>query len=405
LSPAHRAERTPEGAPEGAPEGVPEGKIDEAAGAPGHRSAYRVLEAGPDDDAEIRALLREGAMDGLIRLALTREPSFALGAEVEGERHRTVLLRQDGRLLGMGTRAVREVFHHGQPALLGYLGQLRAAMGGRHLRRMRDGFRLLEAAVQPDELPFDLTSIVADNAPARRLLERGLPGLPVYRPLAEAETLLMSTADPVWRRPRLPAIRPAQPGDQARIVAFLQAQLARHALAPRWTEASLRERCRDLAIEHFALLEDWGALRGVGAVWDQRGFKQAVIMGYRAWLARARPALNPVLALLGQPRLPPAGSSLAMAYLSHFATAEDDDVEGALALVQGLRSQARARGLAQLVLTLAVDHPLRAPLARRFAARPYRSVLYAVCWQSREAPDAAAQILGGRRLYLEAATL
>jgi hypothetical protein len=364
---------------------------------------HQVLEAGPDDDAEIRALLRAGVMDGLLRVALTREPRFDLGAAVEGERHRTVLVRDDsGRLLGMGTRSVREVFHHGRPALLGYLGQLRAAIEVRHLRRMREAFRLLEAAARPDELPFDLTSIVADNAPARRLLERGLPGLPVYRPLAEAETLLIATADPVWRRPRVPALRPAQPGDRARIIDFLQAQLARHALAPRWTEASLRERCRDLALEHFLLLEDRGALRGVGAVWDQRGFKQAVIMGYRPWLARVRPALDPVLGLLGQPRLPPAGTRLPMAYLSHFAMAEDDDVDGATALVQALRGQARARGLAQLVLTLAADHPLRAPLARRFAARPYRSILYAVCWRDREAPE---DILGGRRLYLEAATL
>jgi hypothetical protein len=375
----------------------------------GRRAAHRVLEAGPGDDAEMRALLREGVMDGLIRLALTREPRFALGAEALGERHRTVIVRDpDGRLLGMGTRSVREVFHRGQPALLGYLGQLRASIDVRHLRRMRDAFHFLEATVQPDELPFDLSSIVADNAPARRLLERGLPGLPAYRPLAEAETLLLSTSDPVWRRPRSPAVRQARPDDRSGIVAFLQAQLARHALAPRWTDASLRERCRDLAIEHFALLEDDrapGALRGVGAVWDQRGFKQAVIMGYRPWLARTRPALNPVLALLGQPTLPPAGSALAMAYLSHFAMAEDDDVEGAVALVQALRRHARGRGLGQLVLTLAVDHPLRAPLARRFAGRPYRSILYAVCWQSREAPQDDGDVLGGRRLYVEAATL
>lgn len=386
----------------------------ESSSPPARSSKYRVLAAGPADDAEIRSLLRASAMAGAIRLALTREPRYALGAEVEGVRHRIVVLRDGERLLGMGTRSVREVFHHGQPALLGYLGQLRVVPGVANLRCMRDGFRFLEEAVQPDELPFDLTAIVADNAPARRLLERGLPGLPVYRPLAEAETLLVSADDPPWRRTRAPAVRTAQQGDRARIVAFLQAQLARHALAPRWTDEILRERCRDLAIEHFALLardRDPEALRAVGAVWDQRAFKQAVIMGYEPWLARVRPALNPVLALLGQPRLPPPGASLAMAHLSHFAMAEDDDVEGAVALVQALRAQARARGLAQLVLTLAVDHPLRAPLARRFAARPYRSILYAVCWPGREAPSAAGAgteadvILGGRRLYLEAATL
>jgi hypothetical protein len=381
-----------------------------------HAAGRRVLLAGPEDDADIRALLRQGAMEGAIRLALTREPRFALGAEVEGERHCTVLVRDEAtnRLLGMGSRSVREVFHHGRPARLGYLGQLRTVPGTRHVRRIRDAFGAIEAAVRPDELPFDLTSIVADNAPARRLLERGLPGLPVYRRLAEAETLIMPTSDPLWgRRGRTPAVRQAGAGDEARVVAFLQEQLCRHALAPRWSEADLRTRCRDLRIEHFALLEEHGELRGVGAVWDQRAFKQVLIAGYQPWLARARRPLNAVLRVLGQPRLPPAGASLTLGYLSHFALTADDDVEAAVALVHALRGQARGRGLAQLVLTLAVDHPLRAPLRARVAARPDRAILYAVCWRSRAACTGAGEdgdaggtdILGGRRLYVEAAIL
>jgi hypothetical protein len=378
-------------------------------------SGRGVLVAGPGDDADIRALLRESVMDGAIRLALTREPRFALGAEVEGERHYTVLVRDPvtNRLLGMGSRSVREVFHHGEPARLGYLAQFRTAPGSRHVRCIRQAFGAIEAATRPDELSFDLTSIVADNAPARRLLERGLPGLPVYRPLAEAETLVMPTADPVWaRRRRMPAVRQAGAGDMARVVGFLQAQLRRHALAPRWTESDLRERCRDLAIEHFALLEEQGALRGVGAVWDQRAFKQVVIAGYQPWLQHARRPLNAVLHVLGQPRLPPAGASLALGYLSHFALAADDDLEGAVALFHALRGQARSRGLDQLAVTLAADHPLRAALGRRFGARPYRSILYAVRWRSREAPedartavDAVDILGGGRRLYVEAAIL
>ena len=375
-----------------------------------HRG-HRVLAAGRGDDAELRALLREGSMDGVIRLALTREPRFELAAEAEGVRHHTMIVRDAAthRLLGMGTRSVREVFHHGEPALLGYLGQLRTAPGLRHIRRMRDGFAHLERSVQLDELPFDLTAIVSDNEPARRLLERGLPGLPVYRPLAEAETLIVPTADPVWRRARTLAARRAEAADLRRIVAFLQDQLRRYALAPRWTEAHLRERCRDLAGEHFMLLEERGELRGVGAVWDQRAFKQVVVTGYQPWLARVRGPLNAALRVVGQPALPPAGTSLALGYLSHFAMRDDDDVEGARALVDGLRRQARERGLAQLALTLAVDHPLRAALRRRFAARPYRSILYAVYWPGREtrlADDGdGAGILGGRRLYVEAATL
>lgn len=157
------------------------------------------------------------------------------------------------------------------------------------------------------------------------------------------------------------------------------------------------------------LLEQQGELRGVGAVWDQRAFKQVVVTGYQPWLARIRVPLDAALRAMGQPALPPAGTSLALGYLSHFVMRDDEDIEGAIALVDGLRQQARGRGLAQLVLSLVVDHPLRAALRRRFGARPYRSILYAVCWPGRAMRGAntagVAGFLDGRRLYVEAATL
>ncbi|HET9552787.1 MAG TPA: hypothetical protein VFP50_07455, partial [Anaeromyxobacteraceae bacterium] len=154
-------------------------------------AAVQMEPARPGDEPALRRLLRESPFAGAVSLSLEREPDFQLAAAVEGDRHDVVVARApDGRVEGLASRSVRTAWVNGRPARLGYLGQLRAGAGGRgRVRLLRHGFRLLDAARRPDELPFDLTSIVSDNLPARRLLEAGLPGFPTYRPLGELVTL------------------------------------------------------------------------------------------------------------------------------------------------------------------------------------------------------------------------
>ncbi len=369
------------------------------------QAGFTVTDAGPDDEAELRALLAASPMDGLIRVALTREPDTRLAASVEGHRHHTVLVRDavSGTLLGMGTRSVRPRYYRGEAVESGYLGQLRAAHGKLGLKRLRAGYAHLAATRQPGELPFDLTTIVTDNTAAQALLERGLPGLPRYERLADIQTLVLSTrARRLRRNERNPALREARLEDLERLVFFLEKTLRHRAFAPRWTATDLRQRCRDLAIEDFVVLDDKDTLRACGACWDQRGFKQVVIGGYRPWLGTLRPLVNLGLGLIGQPRLPPAGATLALGYASHLAFDTDDDGDDAVSLVAALCGKARAKGLEQLVLALPEGHPLVRPLVRRFSPRVYRSVLYAVHWGDAgqlELPD------GSRSLYVEASLL
>ena len=83
-------------------------------------------------------------------------------------------------------------FVNGEPRRLGYLTQLRVdrAIRGRP-RLLAAGYALLAGLRAPGEEPFDITSIVADNRVARRLLNAGLPGLPRYRELAPFVTLVL----------------------------------------------------------------------------------------------------------------------------------------------------------------------------------------------------------------------
>ncbi len=372
-----------------------------ASSAGGEAVAYLASDA---DDAEIRALLRERPTEGAIAIALTREPHFRDGAAVDGDWSSTVLVRhaRTRRLLGLGTRSVREVYHRGEAVRVGYLGQLRAAEGGFGIRRLRAGYALLGAGRGPGELPFDLTAIAADNAAARRLLERGLAGIPRYRHLGDVVTLVLGTAGlRVPRQGTGARVGPAFPADLPRIAAFLQRSLSRRAFAPRWSAERLAG-CPGLRVEDFVLAERNGALVGCGACWDQRAFKQVVVTGYGPWLRRLRPALNLALGCAGRPALPPPGSTLDLGYLSHLALADGAHTGTGLALVEHLLAAARRRGLEHLVVAFARGDALLEAVRRRFAARAYHSCLYAVLWDELATPG---DVLAGEPLHVEAATL
>jgi hypothetical protein len=375
----------------------------------GPAGRYTVGLADAADEPGIRALLRV-PMDGAIRVALEREPDSCLAAAIEGDRHHTMVVRAGGgRVVAMGSRAVRTVWLDGAPARLGYLSQLRrdAALEGIPTRVLRLGYATLAGTRQPDELPYDLTSIVADNRPARRLLERGLPGIPPYRPLGELVTCMVPTGGVMALRPwRLPPVSPGG-GRLLEVGACLARNLSRHQLAPVWAAHDLAggARCRGLAAGDVLVVHDpvygpGGDVRGCAAIWDQRAFKQTRVRGYSPGLGRVRPVLNPLFRLAGRPPLPPAGATVAMAYLSHVAV-DGDDPETFLALVARARRIARGRGVDWLVTGFMAGHPLLGPLLRAARPRTYRAILYAVGWT----PDSPPPALDGRRLHVEVATL
>jgi hypothetical protein len=391
------------------------------------RSSRTVVDLATEaDEPELRRLLRDNPMEGEVRVSLEREPDARLAAAVEGERHATVVARRpDGTLRGMGSRSVFDAFVDGRPCRLGYLSQLRLDRRERRraglLRLLAGGYgrlRDLRGTDEPDGtspissgIPFDVTTIVADNAAARRLLVAGLPDLPTYVELEPFVTLVAPVPRRRVRR-RPPADVKIDRGSAARmaeVVDCLERNRRRCQLAPRFTEAQLLSplRSRGLAPEDFFLATDGdgGPVIGCLALWDQSSFKQVVVRGYERRLALLRPAINGLAPLLGTPRLPAVGAALPHAYVSHVAV-DDDDPEVFATLWAAARDAAAGRFL-YLVAGFAERHPFVAVIRRR--ARAYRSVIYAVCWErGREAAAvlSAIRALDRRRIpHLEVALL
>lgn len=368
--------------------------------------------ATPADDPEIRRLLRENPMDGRIRVSLEREPNAFLAAAAEGEPHATVVAREPstGRIVGMGTRAVWNAFVNGEPCRLGYLSQLRVDRAARGRRRLlAAGYAALRELRGPDEAPFDITSIIADNEAARRLLVSGVPGLPRYRALSGFVTLVLPGVR-TSRRPHFVRIEPGHPDRMTEIADCLARNRRRYQAAPFFTapELSSPERSRGLAPQDFRLaVRDDGRVAGCLALWDQSSFKQVVVRGYAPRLARWRPWINRLSPVLGMPRLPDPGEPLPHAYISHLAV-DEDDPDVFRALVETAHAEACTRRYAYVVIGLAAGHPWLPWLIRRYRPRRYESVLYTVDWgEGTAAVEAAVEqiALDGRLPHVEAALL
>ncbi|MDH3451290.1 MAG: hypothetical protein OEN20_02640, partial [Gammaproteobacteria bacterium] len=236
-----------------------------------------------DDDA-LRTLLRDNPLPGWVSVSFEREPSYFPGATVEGDVHETIVARESasGRIVGAFGRSEFNAFVNGCEQRVGYLGQLRVdpAYLGR-VRRLRQGFEACRTLLhEGGGARFYLTSILAANQPARRLLLAGLPGMPTYRELSGFSTLVLPTRRMHARRKGADVrVRRATIGDVPEVAALLQQQYRRYQCAPVWNEPALRsrERCRGLEAGDLFVAERSGLVVGCAGLWDQQSFKQQVV--------------------------------------------------------------------------------------------------------------------------------
>ena len=117
-----------------------------------------------------------------------------------------------------------------------------------------------------------------------------------------------------------------------------------------------------------------GAIRACGALWDQREWKQYVVMGYRGPLLWLRPLSRLLFPALGYPALPPVGDTLAFPTAAFLATdSEEPDLLRAL-----LMALSHAAEKFPFFLAGSADEGPGAAVLRGFRGVRYRSLLYRV---------------------------
>lgn len=337
--------------------------------------------AGPAQEHEVRAILREVALGGAWSIALMREPDGLGGPHLEGERQDIIIARDTatGAAVGLCERVVRPSTVGGAVVDLPYLGALRILPSHRHrIAILRGGFALLrEECTRTSDFPVAFTSITSDNTAARRLLTAGVRGLPRYSPLCEYSTFAL--------RPRTaapdPQVAEAGAADLAPLAAFLGEAMAGRDLAPVWTAPRLRALGNGARL---LVLREEGAITGCIAVWDQRAMRQARLVDGPPLLRRLRGPANLAFRLAGLPALPAVGAMIDQVFLSLVAARGDCPARFTRLLRAGLGA-AQACGAGAAMLGLPTAHPWRTALRDTVRAIEYRTSLYAVVW-----PDQAA---------------
>ncbi|HXB58202.1 MAG TPA: hypothetical protein VNU95_01480 [Candidatus Acidoferrales bacterium] len=358
-------------------------------------SAIRFALAMPADDSAIQRLLRDNPMRGAISVSFEREPNYFRGANITGAEDKTILAFEKGRLVCMGRCSIRDRYISGEVRRVGYLSDLRldSSVQGRFdiLRRGYQFFRELESDRPAD---FYFTSITADNARSIRFLERGLPGMPRYEPLADFVTLLI----PVPRRAqrlkelnermlsRLKSsnieIVTALENHIYALVNLLNSHAKQFNLAAAWNEENVTLLQRHgLELSDFMVLMRAGEMTACASLWDQRTFKQVVIRGYNRKLSLVRPLLNLGSKLLGSPRLPSVGAVLAHGFLSPLAVGLDDK-QSLLAMIEASLLSAAKRGMEFLTLGFDCRDPCFMVVRNHFRCREYRNRLFQVRWKN-----------------------
>lgn len=329
--------------------------------------------AGEADDADLRALLGGNAMPAWVAMTFEREPSFFAACKRYGD-ELAVVARVDGKAIGMYTCATHRVHVDSVVSDIGYLGGLRVHPAYRHrLRVLREGYASIpRLAPRP---PFWYTTIASDNAPARRLLEANLAGLPRYRPLGELVTLAIS------RNARRRADRHAVRWRATAADALDELCAAHNALAGQFQFSPALNvelaRRTGAAFHHAAR---GGRIVATMALWDQRGYKQVVARAYRQPLAALRPLYNVWAGIAGRVALPAPGHALEQCYLAFLTAADAGETVTLVAEALAL-SPAPV-----LCFGLHAGHPALPALQRAFRPLTYRTQIYRVDFDPASAP-------------------
>lgn len=372
-------------------------------------SRYRFELTAPADDAQLRAIMVQTPMPGMISVAFGREPSYFDASAVEGRFRQAMVVRDGvtGRLVGLGARSIGPRYVNGKATPLGYLSNLRLLERHRGSVLLARGYEFLHSLHQDGRTRLYLTTIAEGNVAALKALRPGRAGLPQYYPLGRYHTLAIpltrARARAAFASTASVEVRPARMDDVARITEFLQAIGPQRQFFPCYEAGDFFGEggvLRDLRPEDVLLAVRDGRIVGTLAGWDQQAFRQDVIHGYGWPLNWFRPVYNAWARLVAQPRLPRPGERL-RCLMGALPLVEGGDLEVFAALLGELLHRRSGREWDYLLLGMHdSDKLLKA--ASRFASRRYTTQVFAVCWEDGEAIRSS---LDGRPMYLELGSL
>jgi hypothetical protein len=320
------------------------------------------------DNPALLSLFGEVPMQGDLVLSTQRGPDFfSLYRMQRGVAECWVADGEPGRLTGMGCLLLRDGWLDGQPAAVGYLGDLRARFRARRQKGLARFYgEVFEQARTRHSCQVFLTAVLASNAAALAALVRRSPrrpDQPWYHLLRRFR--LVSIQFEGRRRPRASqglVVTRAQASDLPELVALLDRDHRARPFGYRFDQGELEHRLArwpGFSLERIWLARDGhgGRLLGCTTAWDPAPVKRYRVEAYRGALLWQKRAWNAAAKLTRWTPLPQVGEAFRTLYLCN-TSIEGDDPRILRALLDRIYEDARPRGYHLLSAPVYEQDPL-----------------------------------------------
>jgi hypothetical protein len=318
--------------------------------------------------------LEQGDFKGRISLLYSRRPSVLDSLNREGSPVEVYLAEEDD-LAGVGACAVNEMKIQGEIRRTAYLFSFRMNKNTPSaLRHFREGYAFHFSRMKELGIGDCFTTILEDNKPAIQLLEKKRRAMPHYDYQGDIITLTLKTGG-MGKLPKGWTLGIPKEEDLDEMLQFYDEQMDRYSYAPQLKKEELLKGHSCPHYSNFRLMRDSrGSILAMGAIWDQRNYKQYTVMGYQGLVKYIRPLTPMIFPFFGYPGLPRKGSVLKMFSLA-FCLCKDSHSTIFMEFLGEIRRQ--TRGFDCLTIGLHEKDPLLAPI-KKLPHIQYKSRFYRV---------------------------
>jgi hypothetical protein len=350
--------------------------------------------ANSEDNDELLRLVDSISMGEEFEIIFKRNPNFFYAAETQGFLHQIVVAELEGNsICASCSRILKQAYINGNPAVLGYISDLRIAPTAKRLRILSNGSEFIKKLQTDNEADIHFATIVNDNKNAKIALtwKNKSSSIPNLCDLGTINTYFVF---PIFRK-RLKNNMIIKHGSLEildDIVSFLNEEGRRKQFYPIYTREYFLN-LRDFHIEDFCIAyNDENQIIGVAAKWVQTNFKQVFLKKYHGkmkWLQKISFSL-----------LPKEGENIKHVYFA-FIAIQNDDANVLKNILLHTYPDIRKQKFKYFVIGFHEDDPLNKTL-QSFYAITYKSQLYAFDYN----PNSEIKTMLDTKIpYIEIATL
>ncbi|MGV3623034.1 MAG: hypothetical protein ACO1OB_19600 [Archangium sp.] len=337
--------------------------------------------ATPADNAACLELFGAVPMRGELVLSTRREPDFfSLYSMQKVDAYTYVGDDERGGLVGMASALVRDGFLDGNPARVGYLGDLRVKFDrGRHFGKFFGEF--FEQLCAQTKCDTYITSILSSNRAALNALTRR-KGKRTHQPYYSK----LQTIDAVsvqLTRARTPStnvkVRSALASELPQLMDVLAQQHRSRPFGYRYDEGELQHRLAHwpgFSLDETLVAFDGETILGCCTVWDPSPVKRYRVHAYEGSMKWVKRGFNLAASIARWPRLPEPGGEFSYAYLTNVVV-RDESPTVFRALLEHAYARLQPKGFHFFTFELDEGDPLTSAL-RGFMVRKLGFTLFGV---------------------------